>query len=159
MPDRLDPSPRTRRLTPWLCAALAAISLDAAAQAISTADMEVITVRQSETAASWFCEVIVRNSGDDTARHPRLLVLVPDHVSDIRTSTACTPSPPTGVRGFRSHTVCALPDMNPGISTKVRVKTARPVDLKDAYARTCSAFVWSDQGDHQRGNNFETSAP
>lgn len=146
------------------CIASAGMGM-AHATGVSTADLEIKSIRHTLAESSYFCEVTVRNVNDDTARGVQVVVLLPNHVrfTNATPGTSCTAGAPAG--NWHGFVTCSLGDINPAntqpnnptAQRSVMIKTTAPVQLGANFSRSCAAFVYSSTSDHRRGTNFKVS--
>ena len=147
--------------------ALAAAPLATAparAQAVSSADVNIVSVTGSKTAKAFTCVAVINNQNDDDAYQTRVIVLLPVQVVDIRRMTVtggighCTKGPLLGGFGRERH----LRPRPPAAGTHSVQRTVTIVTTNSTaanYPQTCSAFILSAVGDIDKKNNYLAAAP
>ena len=151
-----------KHLASLIAIGLAAGCTTAPSTSVSSADVNIVSVRASSTPSGDFvCTAVINNQNDDDAYDATVIVLLPLQVQ-IRTMAvtggtgSCQKSALLG--GFNGYATCNLGQLPQGPSVRRTVEittsksTAAPI-----YPQTCSAFIYSLVGDIQKNNNYATA--
>lgn len=146
-----------------LCVPAVILSLTAAhahAQAVSSADVNIVSITAAPTAKTFGCTVVINNQNDDDAYQARVIVLLPLQTPKVLSATVtggvgrCVPGPALG--GFTEVVTCDLGQLPQGPTVQ---RTIRVVSLAStaapSYKRACSAFIYSLVGDIDKTNNYK----
>jgi hypothetical protein len=134
----------------------------ASAQAVSSADVNVVSVQAAMTPSDEFvCTAVINNQNDDDSYGTRVIVLLPLQVSItgmavFEGSGKCTRGPELG--GYNGYAVCQLGHLPQGPTVRriVQITTTRST-AAPTYPHTCSAFIFSNVGDIEKSNNYSAA--
>jgi len=141
---------------------MALLSGTALAQAVSSADVNIVSIEAQSTKKGFLCTVLINNQNDDDAYDTRVLVLLPLQTPKVRSATVtggsgkCKPHAPFGTpTGFVEVVQCDLGHLPQGPTVRRTVTvTADPSTADPVYKRTCSALIYSPVGDIDKTNNY-----
>ena len=136
----------------------------AAAQAVSSADVNIVSVAGAKTPKAFTCTAVINNQNDDDSYQTTVIVLLPLQTRDIlRMSVAggpghCQKGALHG--GFRHYATCSLGQLPQGPTVRRTVTiTSTNSTAAASYPQTCSAFVYSAVGDIDKKNNYMAATP
>jgi len=145
-------------LIAWL-----AVQHSALGQAVSSADVNIVSVTGALSARNFTCTVVINNQNDDDSRDTRVIVLMPLQVRTQRAQVSggpgrCSLGPLFG--GYIEYATCNLGQLpqGPSVRRTVIVTSSRST-AGASYPHTCSAFIYSAVGDIQKTNNYMVAAP
>ena len=136
----------------------------AQAQAVSSADVNIVSVTGSKTPKAFTCVTVINNQNDDDSRQTKVIVLLPLQVQKIISMKVtggpghCTAGPSLG--GFTEFATCDLGQLpqGPTVRRTVTIVTTNST-AAPSYPQTCSAFIYSAVGDIDKKNNYLAAAP
>ena len=136
----------------------------AQAQAVSSADVNIVSVTGSKTPKAFTCVAVINNQNDDDSRQTKVIVLLPLQVQKIISMKVtggpgrCTAGPSLG--GFTEFATCDLGQLpqGPTVRRTVTIVTTNSTAAA-SYPQTCSAFIYSAVGDIDKKNNYLAAAP
>jgi hypothetical protein len=142
-------------------AAFALASPAAHAQAVSSADVNIVSVTAASPSPKIFaCTTVINNQNDDDAYRARVIVLLPLQTPKVLSATVtggtghCVPGPALG--GFTEVVTCDLGQLPQGPTVQRTIKVvSTPSTAAPTYKRTCSAFIYSLVGDIDKTNNYK----
>lgn len=145
-------------LIAWLAALEAAHG-----QAVSSADVNIVSVTGALDARYFTCTAVINNQNDDDSRLTRVIVLMPLQVRRVQGRVfggpgSCTPAPIIGT--YQAYATCNLGSLpqGPTVRRTVIVRSLRSTAGPN-YPHTCSAFIYSAVGDIQKANNYMAALP
>lgn len=145
-------------LIAWLAALEAAHG-----QAVSSADVNIVSVTGALDARYFTCTAVINNQNDDDSRMTRVIVLMPLQVKGVQGRVIggpgrCKPAPTIGT--FQAYAKCDLGSLPQGPTVRRTVIVrSRPSSAGPNYPHTCSAFIYSAVGDIQKANNYMAALP
>jgi hypothetical protein len=135
----------------------------ARAQAVSSADVNIVAIQAAMTPEDQFvCTAEINNQNDDDSYGTQVIVLLPLQVRITSMSVLggdgrCTRGPVLG--GYNGYAICQLGQLPQGPTVRRIVKiTTTQSTAAPAYPHTCSAFIFSNVGDIQKNNNYATAS-
>jgi hypothetical protein len=136
----------------------------ARAQAVSSADVNIVSVTGSKTPKAFTCVAVINNQNDDDSRQTKVIVLLPLQVQKVISMRVtggpgrCTAGPSLG--GFTEFATCDLGQLpqGPTVRRTVTIVTTNSA-AAPSYPQTCSAFIYSAVGDIDKKNNYLAAAP
>jgi len=136
----------------------------AQAQAVSSADVNIVSVTGSKTPKAFTCTAVINNQNDDDSRQTKVIVLLPLQVQKILSMKVtggrgrCTAGQALG--GFTESATCDLGQLpqGPTVRRTVTIVTTNSTAAA-SYPQTCSAFIMSAVGDIDKKNNYMAAAP
>ncbi|WP_372785716.1 hypothetical protein [Phenylobacterium sp.] len=136
----------------------------ARAQAVSSADVNIVSVTGAKTPKAFTCTAVINNQNDDDSRQTRVIVLLPLQVQKILAMKVaggpghCVAGPALG--GFTASATCDLGQLpqGPTVRRTVTIATTNSTAAPN-YPQTCSAFIMSAVGDIDKRNNYLAAAP
>lgn len=137
----------------------------ASSQAVSSADVNIVSIQaQTTNSKNFVCTAVINNQNDDDAREATVIVLMPLQVKIRKMSVRggpgkCVKSQSLG--GFNGYATCNLghSPQGPNVSRTVEI-TSTQSTAGPNYPQTCGAFIYSLVGDIQKKNNYaEATAP
>jgi hypothetical protein len=142
--------------------ALALAAPPAHAQAVSSADVNIVSVTLSSTPKANTCTTVINNQNDDDAYRARVIVLLPLQTPKVLSATVgggtgqCALGPALG--GFTEVVTCELGQLpqGPNVHRTIKVVSA-PSTAASTYKPTCSAFIYSLVGDIDKTNNYKAA--
>jgi hypothetical protein len=134
------------------------------AQAVSSADVNIVSITAQNTTQNFVCTIEINNQNDDDAYDTHVIVLLPlqtEKVSSMKVSGGpgfCVAKPFPGSSGFVEFANCSLGHLPQGFAVRRTVTiTASPSTAAPVYRRQCSAFIFSRVGDIDQSNNYMTA--
>ena len=134
----------------------------ARAQAVSSADVNIVSVTLSSTPKASTCTTVINNQNDDDAFRARVIVLLPLQTPNVLSASVaggaghCALGPAHG--GFTEVVTCDLGNLPQGPTVQRTIKVVSlPSTAASTYKRTCSAFIYSLVGDIDKTNNYKAA--
>lgn len=133
----------------------------AAAQAVNSADVNIVSVQAEAANDRFVCTAEINNQNDDDAYGTQVIVLLPLEVKikkmDVLLGTgSCRKS--SAVGGNHGYAICSLGQLPQGPTVRRTVKiTTTKSAVAANYPQTCAAFVYSRVGDIKKDNNYVTA--
>ena len=140
-----------------------AIQESALGQAVSSADVNIVSVTGALSAQRFTCTAVINNQNDDDSRLTRVIVLMPLQVRRVHGQVSggpgsCTAMPAGGP--YQAYAICDLGTLPQGPSVLRTISvTSTPSTAGANYPPTCSAFIFSAVGDIQKKNNYMAWPP
>jgi len=145
-----------------LAAAFVLAAPPAHAQAVSSADVNIVSVTLTTAPKASTCTTVINNQNDDDAYRARVIVLLPLQTPKVISATVaggpghCVPGPAQGA--FTEVVTCDLGHLpqGPTVHRTIKVVSA-PSTAAPSYKPTCSAFIYSLVGDIDKTNNYKAA--
>jgi hypothetical protein len=141
-----------------------AVQESALGQAVSSADVNIVSVTGALSAQNFTCTAVINNQNDDDSRLTRVIVLMPLQVQKVSGQVSggpgsCSAAAPV-VGGYQEYATCDLGQLpqGPSVRRTVTVTSTRSTAGPN-YPHTCSAFIYSAVGDILKTNNYMAAAP
>jgi hypothetical protein len=138
-----------------------AYSGHAGAQAVSSADVNIVSVQAEAVKDRFVCTAEINNQNDDDSYGTQVIVLLPlevkiTNMTVLQGSGSCRKSAATG--GNHGYAICSLGHLpqGPAVRRTVRITTTKSAVAAN-YPQTCAAFIYSRVGDIQKDNNYATA--
>lgn len=133
----------------------------AVAQAVSSADVNIVSVQAETVKDRFVCTAEINNQNDDDSYGTQVIVLLPlevkiTHMAVLQGSGSCKRS--TAMGGNHGYAICNLGQLPQGPTVRRTVKiTTTKSAVAANYPQTCAAFIYGRVGDIQKNNNYATA--
>jgi hypothetical protein len=131
------------------------------AQEVSSADVNIVSVKAETVKDNFVCTAEINNQNDDDSYGTQVIILLPlevkiKNMAVLQGSGSCRKS--TALGGNHGYAICNLGQLPQGPTVRRTVKiTSTKSAVAANYPQTCAAFIYGRVGDIQKDNNYATA--